>query len=310
MNTNQEKPRVSVCVITYNQESYIGQCLQSIVDQMTDFHFEVIVSDDCSTDLTGQICSDYEHKYPDKIRLFLNERNKGMVRNFIDTLNLCNGQYIAICEGDDYWNDPGKLKKQCEFLDANPEFGLVFTDADHFHEVNKMHIYAYDNTFRRRVPRGDVLNELLYGDPYKTCTSLFRSDLINDYDQFIRNRNFKMGDYPLWLFIAKKSKIGYIDESTATYRIRENSASHSIGMKKYINFRRSAYKVSIYFSKYYNVNINRKKLKRSYRHAVLSYLAQHKRYKALLSYSGCHPLGFSLIVKEYLRRLIIWHANR
>ena len=310
MEATEKRPKVSVCVITYNHEKYISQCLQSVIDQKTDFYFEVIVSDDCSTDRTREICMSYQNRYPDKIRFFLNEKNKGMIRNFIDTLNLCGGKYIAICEGDDYWIDPFKLRKQCEYLEANPEFGLVFTDADHLHEANNKLIRAYDKTFRRHIPTGDVLNELIYGDPYKTCTSLFRNCLIENYNNLFINNNFKMGDYPLWLFIAGKAKVGYINESTAVYRIRQNSASHAYELENHIIFRKSAYRVSILFSNYYNLTINKKKLKKSYRHSVLSYLAQQRKLKILFTYAGCHPLALKLICKEWLRCLIVWRACR
>ena len=98
-------PLVSICVITYNQEKYIAQAIDGVLMQQTDFPIELIIGEDCSPDNTRKICLDYKNKYPDKIKLLLPDKNKGSMRNFIDTMQAANGKYIALCEGDDYWTD-------------------------------------------------------------------------------------------------------------------------------------------------------------------------------------------------------------
>lgn len=177
-------------------------------------------------------------------------------------------------------------------------------------EIDNKLIRAYDKTFWRRLPIGNVLNDLLYGNPYKTCTALFRSCLIDDYnDLVVGNYYFKMGDYPRWLVIASKAKVGYINESTAVYRIRQNSASHSSELENHILFLKSTYRVSIFFAKYYNFRINKKKRRRIYQHSILSYLAKKKRFNTLFSYAGCYPVALAVICKEWMRRLMIWRVN-
>ncbi len=307
-------PIVSVACITYNHAKYIREAIESFLMQKTNFSYEILIHDDASTDGTDQIIKEYELKYPNLIFPTYQSENqfsKGVRRiHATFVFPKCRGKYIALCEGDDYWTDPLKLQKQCEYLETNPEFGLVFTDADYLYERNNQLIRAYDKTFRRHLPTGDVLNDLLYDNPYKTCTALFRTCLTDDYNRLVINKNFTMGDYPLWLIIAGKAKVGYMGESTAVYRIRNNSASHFHELGNRISFLKSTYRISVYFSTYYNVKINKKKLKKKYYYSVLNYLAQKKRFKILFSYAGCFPLALALIWKEWLWHLIVWRVNR
>lgn len=120
-------PVVSVCVITYNHEPYLAQCLDSLVMQQAYFPFEVVVGEDCSSDRTRGILREYEQRYPQIIRPIYHEKNVGAARNlFAHALPGAKGKYIAICDGDDYWTDPLKLQKQVDFLEAHPDCVLSF----------------------------------------------------------------------------------------------------------------------------------------------------------------------------------------
>lgn len=127
-------PLVSVLVQTYNHENYIRECLDSILVQKTDFEFEILLGEDFSADNTRQICREYAEKHPDKIRLFLHHpENKIKVNevttgNFNAFYNLYNskGEYIAFCEGDDFWQDCNKLQLQTDFLNKNSQFILSY----------------------------------------------------------------------------------------------------------------------------------------------------------------------------------------
>lgn len=122
----QEKtPRVSVCVVTYNQEKYIRHCLQSILDQKTDFDFEVLVADDCSTDGTQVILNEFLVRYPKVIKLYLHSANIGPYKNFVFVHRQANAEYIAHVDGDDYCL-PGKLKMQSNVLDRESQCNLVW----------------------------------------------------------------------------------------------------------------------------------------------------------------------------------------
>ncbi|MDF2189659.1 glycosyltransferase [Paraflavitalea sp. CAU 1676] len=127
------QPVVSVCAVTYNHESYLAQCLDSLVMQQTNFAFEVIVGEDCSTDSTRKILREYDQKYPGIIKPIYHQRNVGAARNLFEhCLLMAKGKYIAICDGDDYWTDHLKLQRQVDFLEAHP--GCVLS----FHRVKQV----------------------------------------------------------------------------------------------------------------------------------------------------------------------------
>lgn len=126
MSENINCPKVSVCVITYNQEKYIRQCLQSIVDQVTDFDFEIIVGDDCSTDGTRMIIEEFVQLYPRIVKpLFQTKNIDGGNTNFRTVHNHASGMYVAHVDGDDY-TLPGKLQEQADLLDREPGCNIVY----------------------------------------------------------------------------------------------------------------------------------------------------------------------------------------
>lgn len=125
ISPESSRPKVSVCVVTYNQEAYIAQCLQSLVDQKTDFLFEVIVSDDCSTDKTPDIVNDFAERYKNIIKPILHRKNMGAYKNFVFVHKQALGEYVAHVDGDDYAL-PGKLQAQSDYLDAHPDCQIVW----------------------------------------------------------------------------------------------------------------------------------------------------------------------------------------
>lgn len=121
MKDNQ--PLVSVCMVTYNHEAYIAQAIESVMMQEGPFEIELIIGEDCSTDNTRTICESYAKQYPN-IRLLARPQNLGMMSNFIDVFNHCQGKYVALLDGDDYWTDVHKLKKQMEYLTLNQDLDI------------------------------------------------------------------------------------------------------------------------------------------------------------------------------------------
>ncbi|MCM1337858.1 MAG: glycosyltransferase [Candidatus Amulumruptor caecigallinarius] len=127
------RPKVSVISLTYNQADFVRRALEGMVSQQTDFPFEVVIHDDASTDGTADIIREYQARYPDIIKpilrtenLFSKERSlRTVIRQVVDATQ---GEYIANCEGDDYWTDPYKLAKQAAILDAHPEVSMVYTN--------------------------------------------------------------------------------------------------------------------------------------------------------------------------------------
>jgi glycosyltransferase involved in cell wall biosynthesis len=132
MSLDGKKPKVSVCVVTYNQEKYIRQCLQSIVDQETDFEFEVLVGDDCSSDNTRDILKSFAEKYPKIIKPIYQEVNLGAgCQNYLSIHRAAIGDYVAHIDGDDQCL-PNRLASQSQFLDQNPDCIAVV------HQLSKM----------------------------------------------------------------------------------------------------------------------------------------------------------------------------
>ena len=123
-------PKVSVCVVTYNQERYIKECLQSLVEQTVDFPIEIIVADDCSTDGTSDIVRTYAGQYPEIIHV-RRSRNVGALRNYLEVHAAARGDYVAHMDGDDYAL-PGKLQTQAAALDRDPRCTAVWHRMDFF----------------------------------------------------------------------------------------------------------------------------------------------------------------------------------
>ena len=121
--SNKDDIQVSVCVVTYNQENYIAECLESLVTQQTSFKFEIIVGEDCSTDGTRAIVQQYVEQYPDLIVPLFYEENVGAVENVKRVYKAAKGKYIAHLDGDDMAL-PNKLQRQFNILENNTDCSI------------------------------------------------------------------------------------------------------------------------------------------------------------------------------------------
>ena len=159
MNQAGKKPKVSVCVITFNQENYIGECLQSILDQQTDFDFEVIVGDDFSTDSTREVVAQFANRFPGKVIPLFYPEKVGGTQNFIAVHNRATGTYVAHIDGDDLAL-PGKLQAQADYLDAHSDCSVVwhrmhlFNDAGTLSKPNLPNVGMFEDG---KVHLSDVL---------------------------------------------------------------------------------------------------------------------------------------------------------
>lgn len=117
---------VSVWMLVYNHEEYVIQAIEGVLMQQTNFKFELIIGEDCSSDGSRRIVEDYEKKYPDIIKVIYQPVNRGGVANGKSVCRKAKGKYWAICEGDDYWTDKHKLQKQIDFLESHPAYSAVY----------------------------------------------------------------------------------------------------------------------------------------------------------------------------------------
>ena len=206
--------KVSVLMITYNHEKFIAQAIDSVLAQKVDFDYELVIGEDCSTDTTRQIILDYQQQYPDKIKLLLPEHNLGMLKNFTNTYKACQGQYIALLEGDDYWTSPNKLAKQVNFLDRNLDFSICFNDTIIIEEDSNCTPQLFPH---RSSGKSLKIQDLLAHNFISTPSVMYRSGLVEDFPDWFYEQS--MGDWTLHIFHAQHGKIGYIDEVMSAYRV-------------------------------------------------------------------------------------------
>lgn len=143
---NSNSTLVSVCLLTYNQEKFISESIESVLSQKTEYEFEICIGEDDSSDRTREICQKYAEKNPNIIRLFLRSRKDVILIdgkatgafNFFQTIKACRGKYIFFLEGDDYWTDQNKIQKQVEFMEANPGVMLSFHNSRLVDEQNNL----------------------------------------------------------------------------------------------------------------------------------------------------------------------------
>lgn len=129
-----KKLKVIIRCLVYNHEPYLRDCLEGFIMQKTNFPFKAVVHDDCSTDASAAIIREYAEKYPDIIEPIYETENQyskrdGSLKKIMDEATLNRSDYVAYCEGDDYWTDPYKLQKQIDFLDNNSEYSMCFTSC-------------------------------------------------------------------------------------------------------------------------------------------------------------------------------------
>ena len=224
--------KVSVLCATYNHEEYLRQTLDSFVNQKTDFPFEVLVNDDASTDGTGDIIREYAAKYPEIIRPFYQKENLYSRRiNLYDVVFFpaCRGEYIAVCEGDDYWNDPEKLQLQVNWLDAHPEYSAcVHNSIGRFTDQPDKVLFAQDGD--RDIPFEQVVQGMSHA--YHTSSILARREFIlnpPDYRDVAYHQGY-FTDYAIGVRLGLSGKVRFLDRCMSVYRIGSNPSAWSRGV--------------------------------------------------------------------------------
>ena len=206
--------KVSVLVMTYNHAAFIRQALDSVLMQKAGFDFEIIISEDCSTDGTREIVKRYQQQHSDTIRLLLSEQNIHSNAVVVRGIEAARGQYVALLDGDDYWISPDKLRKQTAFLDNHPECAICFHNARVRHEEQQ-------KQDRNWTPAGHPeltsLDDLWLGNYIATSSTMFRRGLIKRMPAWYEGF-FPITDWPLHILNAEHGKIGYIDEVMGVYQ--------------------------------------------------------------------------------------------
>lgn len=217
------KVKVSVLIITYNQQRFIRKAIDSALAQQTSFPIEILVGDDFSNDGTREIIQEYECRHPGLVKGVLHPRNMGKNGgiNFLETLKLAAGDYYALMDGDDYWTDVQKLQKQADFLDTHLDYSMVFHNA----------LITYEDGSPEHVLNGPETKPFFTVDDLigeeeiwfmATSSTMYRNSIATYPAWFMESVS---GDIPRLILKAKQGKIGYLPDVMSVYRKNNNGTS-------------------------------------------------------------------------------------
>ena len=237
-------PVVSVHMITYNHEPYIRQAIEGVMMQQTDFEFELVIGEDCSQDKTREICFEYQKKYPDKIRvLWWHENVSKFGGNGRRNRAHCRGEFIAMCEGDDYWIDPLKLQKQVDVMRKYPSVGFCFCGSKYYYQAeSRFDYWNKDGFYKPGIQKKDCFFTVFMfgmGPKYNgkrsnmgfimTATTMMRKALHDkiqkQYEIF--KWLLRLGDATIWLGCSANMDGYYIDEQVSVYRVSDSGIFHN-----------------------------------------------------------------------------------
>ena len=272
-----QSPIVSVICLSYNHSKYIRQALESILMQRTNFPIEILVHDDASTDDTKLIIKEYFYNFPHIIRMILQETNQYSIYGFSFLekyiIPKIKGKYIAVCEGDDFWIDPLKLQKQVDFLESNPDYGLVHTKAANFIEEKQIFIgqVGYEaKNFEELITENTIVN----------LTTCFRYSLFKQYIDIVKpseHIKWTAPDFARSLWFIQHSKVKFLEDITGVYRVGEETVNHSRNDLKRLIFGEGVYDiVDYYLSKSHNKVDERKIRARYHSNLINTYFLTRK----------------------------------
>ncbi|HEY4062591.1 MAG TPA: glycosyltransferase [Puia sp.] len=282
--------KVSVIMLTYKQADFIAQAIEGVVRQETDFQWELIIADDNSPDGTKDICLSWSARYPN-IRYLRNEPNLGANRNFLQAYDRCRGEYIAICEGDDFWTDAKKLQQQVAILSKNPGFSGCF------HDVRTV---AADNTL---IDVNIIPSDYLHKTRYRRI-ELCSNNIVPTVSLLFRKlaalpawlADIKIGDYVLHLLNSGKGDYCRIPVVMASYRVFPNSNYEALNEAA-----KAAQKVEMLS---YVLTDHVFRFRRAEKYLLYS------NYKRNLEKSGSRAAGFSDRVKENIREIVETYSKQ
>lgn len=254
---------VSVCITTYNVEDYIPQTIESVLMQKTTFPFEIIIGDDASSDHTRQVCLSYQEKYPDKIKLVLHDKNVGVGDNNFAVIQQAQGQYIAWCDGDDYWIDEYKLQYQYEILEKFSDVSLVHTDWLNIRDFNdtKNESKITQNEIERFKQGIECIEMLILkrdsGCRFSSCMfrKVYYMDAATKHPAlFFSERN--CSDFSIFVAMYARGRFYHLPVVSTAYRIRKESLSFTQNKEKRYLYNLGYYRLIVFIIKTYRLSAN------------------------------------------------------
>ena len=218
-NNVPDSPLVTIIVLAYNQVDYIRECLEGLLMQETSFKYEIVIGEDDSNDGTREICIDYAGRYSDRVRLLMHSRENNIMVcdsptgnfNFLYNLFNSNGQYIAMCEGDDAWTDPHKLEKQVSLLESDANLSMVFTACS----INKIDGSKKIKSYGE-LGLIDLNAHLTESYFIATASIVVKKEIFRHFNMEWTWNSFAL-DFLIRYFALIDGYVGYIDEVTCTY---------------------------------------------------------------------------------------------
>ena len=192
--------KVSVIMLAYNIENYIEIAIKGVLSQKTDYPVELIIGEDRSTDRTYEICKRYQEKYPELITVIRHEKNLGYQRNYMETYKHCRGEYVAVCDGDDYWFDRRKLQRATDFLDTHSQFAICFHRVVNYYEEDGSK--SLSNGHQRKIT---TISDLAESNYITNSSSVFRRCYYPEMPEWFAK--FTSCDYALHLLNAQHGRI-------------------------------------------------------------------------------------------------------
>ncbi len=209
------KPKVSVFMITYNHQKFIGEAIESVMNQDYE-NIELVIGEDCSTDNTLEIVKKYKDKYSEKIKLILHKQNVGMHRNTESVIKACDGDYVALIEGDDYWTDNQKISKQVKFLEENKDYAICFHRSKIVNDTN-VPFAEYLPSLQNRREEFSIY-DFIDGLYMPTASTVFRNNKIHQFPEWYFNLSLYI-DRMFHLMNGQYGKIKFLNETMSVYRV-------------------------------------------------------------------------------------------
>jgi len=246
-----ENPLVSVFIFTYNQEKMVAQTINSILAQVTKFSFEIIIAEDCSNDNTKALCLEFFNNNPTKILFVANDTNKGLLKNYHESIcKYARGKYIACCAGDDWWCDELKLQKQVNFLENNKEYDLI-------HTKSKIFIEEISRFSKKQMGKDrDAFEKMIVANGIAALTACFSKKAFLEYVGEIDpiNINFPGEDYPMWIWFSFRKKIYFLDELTTVYRLQKETLSNTANPQGKHLIEQDRKKIKMFFYNHFKIS--------------------------------------------------------
>ena len=223
-------PFVSIICTVFNKEPWLKKTIDSFLAQKTEFLFEIILVDDASTDGSRKIIADYQASHPDLIRAFYQDENLGIAKTWVTICKEARGQYIARCDGDDFWIDPLKLQKQVDLLDSKPDCKWSNTDFDIYDEHGNFVSKA--GFANQTIPLADTYEKMLATRGFTMASTwLVDRDLMLDVNQEL-DLTTSDDTFNLQLELFQRTSLAYLDEATVAYTINQGSDSRPSDFRK------------------------------------------------------------------------------